>query len=294
MTGTDAVTETEPTAPLYRQATERRVLAVHGPEAADFLQGLLTNDVLQAGPDRLVYAALLTPQGKFLAEMILARPAPDRFLLDIDGATAAGVVQRLGMYKLRAAVTLEPLREGSVWQLWGPGADAVPTRGGAPDPRAASLGRRFILETRAAAEAVEAACRAAGARTAEASDWRRAMIAARAPLSGEDLVPNDCFPLELDFERLRGVDFRKGCYVGQEVTARMKHKATLKKGLARLAIDGPAPPPGAALTKDGKPVGRMGAAEGAAGLALLRLDRVAVGEALDAEDATLTVTELPG
>lgn len=278
------------TAPLlFHKAADRRVLAVDGPEAAEFLQGLLTNDVKKATPDAPVYAALLTPQGKFLAEMLVSRPAPTRFLLDLDAATAAGVVQRLAMYKLRADLTLTPLRDGVVWRLWGPQAEAADLPGGSPDPRDARLGQYCITETPDAAEAVAAALAQAGAQEGSASDWRRAMIAAGVPISGDDLVPNDSYPLEMAFERLHGVDFRKGCYVGQEVTARMKHKATLKKGLRKVRIVGIPPTAGADLMLDGKVVGRMGAAEGEIGLALLRVDRVEEGSALTADGATLYI-----
>lgn len=296
MTETAAETISETTsedAPLkFRRDEGRRVLAVHGPDALDFLQGLLTNDVARASDARLVYAALLSPQGKFLAEMMVRRAGPERFLLDIDAATAAGLVQRLTMYKLRAKVALEPAREGAVIVVWGAGAEQA-AADALPDPRSPALGRRYVLERAADAAAVEAALREHGAAEASRAEWRKAMIAAKTPLSGEDLAPNESYPLELEFERIAGVDFKKGCYVGQEVTARMKHKATLKKGLYRVAIDGPAPAPGAEIESDGRPAGRMGASEGGEGLALLRHDRITPEAVLTAGEARLAILAEP-
>lgn len=276
----------------WRRASERGVLEIAGADAATFLQGLVSNDVNRAGPAAPIYAALLTPQGKYLSDFLIWRPAPERFLLEVDDAQAAGLAQRLGLYKLRANVTIAPAADAEVLLAWGKSAigaaQAVDAAGvwAGPDPRAEGLALRIIAETAAATTALTEAL---GPEAADAASvWRRRQIAARVPLSGEDLAPGDGFLLEYEFERLAGVDFKKGCYVGQEVTARMKHKTELKKGLFRVAIEGPAPDSGAEVTADGKPAGRLGAVEAGEGLALLRKDRIASGP-LRAGEAVLHV-----
>lgn len=274
---------------VHRPA-DRRVLSVDGPDAQEFLQDLLTNDVALLKDGALTYAALLTPQGKFLADMMVLKLSPTRFLLDLHAGTAADTARRLAAYKLHADIALMPQREGAVIVVWGDQAEAAAPRIPA-DPRAPGLARRAILTSVAEADALASDLDAMNAEPADAGAWRRRQIEARVPLPVEDLAPNESFPLELGFDRLRGVDFRKGCYVGQEVTARMRHKAVLKKGLARVAIDGPAPEPGADLEIDGRSVGRMGSSEDGVGLALLRLDRVEAGAALTSGEARLTVLE---
>ena len=249
-------------------AENRAVLSVAGPDAEQFLQDLVTNDVAQATGAQGVYAALLTPQGKFIADMILWRPSPERFVLDIAAPLADDLARRLGLYKLRSAVelALEPqLRVRLVWA-----EDAAATFAmddavaGGPDPRDPALGCRFVTQGDAAPDQ---------ATPAPFEAWDRLRIARGAPEAGLDLRPNDAYPLEYGFERLHGVDFRKGCFVGQEIVARMKHKAELKKGLYRVSLDGPAPQPGAEILSDGKPAGSIGSWRDGVALALLRFDR---------------------
>lgn len=270
-------------------AKDRVVLRVSGGDAESFLQGLLTNDVAGAEAQRGVYAALLTPQGKFLADMILWRPEQDRFLLDADAALAGDLQKRLTMYKLRAAVDIAVEETLAVLLCWAEDggvvaeaetpADAV---AGGPDPRDARLGLRVIMDKAALAPAAEPAASPDGLSGA-LEDWDSRRIALGVPAAGLDLRPNDAFPLEYGFERLNGVDFKKGCFVGQEVVARMKHKAELKKGLFHLAFDGPTPAAGSEVLAGEKTAGSIGSAREGRGLALLRLDRAAavssVGEA---------------
>ncbi|MCT4553282.1 MAG: folate-binding protein [Pelagimonas sp.] len=237
----------------------RKVLRISGSDRVEFLQGLVTNDVsgLESG---LVYAAMLTPQGKYLADFFLV-PAGDEILLDVDADLAPVLIQRLSMYKLRADVQIAD-------------TDIIPARGlgdapegGFADPRTQALGWR-AYDGRASQEGV---------------DWDALHVAHQVPRSGAELGP-DSYILEMGFERLNGVDFRKGCYVGQEVTARMKHKTELRKGLALVEIDGAAEP-GTAIEKDGKPVGTLHSRAGDQALAYLRFDR-AQG-ALSAGDAVV-------
>ncbi|MEL7106724.1 MAG: folate-binding protein [Pseudomonadota bacterium] len=239
----------------------RAVLRVTGPDRAAFLQGLVTNDVdrVDAG---LVYTALLSPQGKYLADFFMVG-ADEAILLDVAAEMAPALAQRLAMYKLRAAVAIEA-SDITVTCGLGP-----PPPGGLPDPRHEALGWRAY----------------GAAMDAPAVDWDALRVEHMIPEAGRELHTGDSFILEYGFERLNGVDFKKGCYVGQEVTARMKHKTELKKGLARVAITGAAEP-GAEIMADGKPAGTLYTRAGDAALAYLRFDR-ATGP-MQAGGATIT------
>jgi len=228
--------------------TARRILRLSGPETQEFLQGLITNDIGKLS-EGLVYAALLTPQGKFIADFFLLRDGAD-VLLDVCEPLADDLVKRLSMYKLRAKVTISPT-ELHVQRGTGPAP-----KGALPDPRHPEMGWR------AYSEAPEAD---------DGSDWDAIRVAHCIPESGVELTP-DSFILEAGFEALNGVDFRKGCYVGQEVTARMKHKTELRKGRRRVEIEGAAPV-GTEITADGKPAGTLFTQSGGHAIAYLRLDR---------------------
>lgn len=240
----------------------RSILKLTGPETRDFLQGLVTNDVarIDEGP---VYAAMLTPQGKYIADFFLVAQG-DAVLLDVDAALAAPLLQRLNMYKLRADVQIEETAL-NVWRGTGPAPD-----GAVFDPRHPDLGWRLYGD-------------AAGD---DGTDFDAVRVAHCIPETGIELTP-DSFILEVGFERLNGVDFRKGCYVGQEVTARMKHKTELRKGLATVEIDGAAPA-GTEITMGGKPAGTLFTQSGNRAIAYLRFDR-AKGP-MQAGDATVTYT----
>ena len=228
--------------------TDRQIYSISGPDRIDFLQGLITNDArrLSQGP---VYAALLSPQGKYLADFLLI-PRGDEVLLDIAAPLAEGTVRRLSMYKLRADVAIAPtalkLRRGT-----GPAPE-----GAVADPRHPALGWRLYGPDEGD----------------DGTDWDALRVAHCIPESGAELT-SDTYILEAGFERLNGVDFRKGCYVGQEVTARMKHKTELKKGLTRVTLEGAADPGTPILTADGRPAGTLHTRSGDAGIAYLRFDR---------------------
>lgn len=240
----------------------RKVIRVTGREREAFLQNLVTNDVgrLKHG---LVWAALLTPQGKYLADFFLV-PAEDSVLIDVAEPLAEDLFKRLSMYRLRADVALETT---DLEVSRGAGA---PGKGAFADPRHPALGWR-----------------AYDGRPDEEADWAALRVAHMVPESGIELVPNGSYPLEMNFEALNGVDFRKGCYVGQEVTARMKHKTELRKGLARVEISGEAPPVGAEIvTADGRPAGTLYTQADGRGLAYLRRGRE---DGLRAGDAEIRV-----
>ncbi|MFA3916123.1 CAF17-like 4Fe-4S cluster assembly/insertion protein YgfZ [Ruegeria hyattellae] len=228
--------------------SSRRILLISGSDATDFLQGLITNDI--KGLDHgLVYAALLTPQGKYIADFFLARQE-DGILLDVAAPLGDMLFKRLSMYKLRADVQITEcalnLQRGT-----GPAPE-----GALPDPRHADLGWRFY------SEATE---------SDDGSDWDTIRVAHCIPETGIELTP-DSYILESGFEALQGVDFKKGCYVGQEVTARMKHKTALRKGLCLVDVEGDAES-GTEITADGKPAGTLFTRSGNRAIAYLRFDR---------------------
>ena len=230
----------------------RRILRLTGRDTDSFLQGLVTNDI--AGlKDGLVYAALLTPQGKYIADFFLRRDG-DSVLLDVAEALGDDLERRLAMYRLRADVRIEP--SGVNLQR---GTGTAPA-GALPDPRHPDMGWRAYT---------------GAPESDDASDWDAIRVAHCIPETGIELT-SDTFTLEAGFEALNGVDFRKGCYVGQEVTARMKHKTELKKGLRRVAVEGSAPV-GTAIEADGKPAGTLYTQSGGRGIAHLRLDRAQGG-----------------
>jgi len=233
----------------------RRVLRISGEDWRDFLQNLVTNDLdkLKDGP---VYAALLTPQGKLIADFILIADG-DGVLLDVAEVWADTLKQRLTMYKLRAKVTIE--ETGLKVKR---GTSEAPD-GAVIDPRSPALGWRLYGDEDGD----------------DGSDFVAIRVAQMVPESDIDLGA-DTYILEMGFERLNGVDFRKGCYVGQEVTARMKHKTELRKGL-RLVHVGEGATTGAEITRDGKPVGTLLTVAGDAALAYLRFDRVGAGMEAD-------------
>lgn len=224
-------------------------MQVTGSDRLAFLQNLLTNDVGRLSQG-LVYAALLTPQGKYLADFFLV-PMGDAVLIDVAETLADGLARRLGMYRLRADVTIA---QSPLHVTRGLGA---PPEGAFADPRDAALGwRRYGPDMGTTPEV----------------DWDALRVDRLIPESGIELLPDDSYILECGFERLQGVDFRKGCYVGQEVTARMKHKTELRKGLVRVRLDGPAAA-GTEIMAAGKPAGRIHTRAGDRAIAYLRLDR---------------------
>jgi len=237
---------------MGERADDRTVLRIAGADRAGFLKGLVTRDPEPVGGG-LAYAALLTPQGKYLADFFLLNRGDD-ILLDVKSEIAASLAQRLTMYRLRADVTVADARM-PVARGRGPAPE-----GAWPDPRDPSLGWR-----------------AYGAQGGPPRiDWDALRVAACIPETGIELVPGETYILEAGFERLSGVDHRKGCYVGQEVTARMNHKTDLRKGLFVVAVDGAAPV-GTDIALAGRPVGRLFTQAGGRGIAYLRFDRAADG-----------------
>jgi len=230
------------------EALGRVVLEISGEDRSKFLQGLVSNDVPAAG-DGLIYAALLTPQGKYLADFFMLGQ-DTRILIDVAAPFADALAARLAMYKLRADVAINASDIQVARGLGSAPPDAL------PDPRHPALGWRHY-----------------GSDTGgDGIDWDAIRVAQCIPESGIELITNDTYILEAGFERLNGVDFKKGCYVGQEVTARMKHKTELKKGLAPVSVVGSAPV-GTPVLAGGKPVGTLFTQSGRLGIAHLRFER---------------------
>ncbi|MCP5074827.1 MAG: folate-binding protein YgfZ [Rhodobacteraceae bacterium] len=245
-------------------ASDRTVLRVSGGDAAKFLQDLVTNDLrnLTSG---LIYAALLTPQGKYLFDFFI-KAEGDSFLLDVKSDQAAALAQRLTLYRLRADVKIKD----SALSV-NRGLGTAPGDGSA-DPRHCALGWRSYSQQQGSAPEI---------------DWTAIRVAHCIPETGVELIGDSSYILESGFERLNGVDFKKGCYVGQEVTARMKHKTELRKGLVRVRVDGAAPV-GTAISANGKDAGVLYSQSNGNGIAYLRLDR-AKG-VMTAASATITLS----
>lgn len=227
---------------------QRKVFRISGTDARRFLQNLITNDVkrLDTGP---VYSALLTPQGKFIADFFLI-PGGNDVLLDVDADASTTLIPRLNMYKLRADVTISETD-----LIVSRGLENAP-EGAVADPRDANLGWRYYGAEDLGTDTV---------------DWDALRVDHKIPEMGRELDA-ESYILEMGFEGLNGVDFRKGCYVGQEVTARMKHKTELRKGLVRLVGDADIPE-NADVISNGKVIGRTHTSAGKRALAYLRYDR---------------------
>ncbi len=236
---------------------DRAVLEVTGEDRVGFLQGLVSNDVNEAAPGRAVWAALLTPQGKWLADFfILAEPG--RLLLDCEAGQAAMLAQRLTRFRLRAKVSVQPTPL-QVYAAWGEGPP--PSGIQAPDPRVSGAGWRILAEGAVTASAAPA-------------DWDLHRLALGLPDGSRDLEPEKTTLLEAGFDELHGISWSKGCYMGQELTARTKYRGLLKRRLVPVQVAGPLPEVGAPVMQAGVEVGMMRSGRDGLGLALLRIPAI--------------------
>jgi folate-binding protein YgfZ len=264
---------------------DRGVVKVDGADARRFLNGLLTTDIEALTPEAARFAALLTPQGKILFDGIVAALPPvdgTALLIDCPRALAANLVERLNFYKLRAKVMVEDLSQAlGVLAAWD-GTGTTECGLVYPDPRLPALGLRVMLPPHLAAEAASDL----GATLVEPEAYEAHRIALGVPRGGLDFAYGDAFPHEADMDQLNGVDFAKGCYVGQEVVSRIEHRARARSRAVPVAYDGFAPADGVAVMAGDRSVGTMGSAAAGRGLAMLRLDRIedalAAGTALSA------------
>ncbi|MEQ9124308.1 MAG: folate-binding protein [Alphaproteobacteria bacterium] len=258
---------------------DRAFLAVTGAEARPFLQGLLSQDVEKIVDGKAGYGALLTPQGKFLHDLFLTA-SPDGLVLECEAARVDDLALRLKRYRLRAKVTIEPMEGWQAGLAWG--GDAFGLAGGSGDrrgvaesrdgavvyldPRLAALGARVVGPADAVARLL------ADLPKADLADYAAHRLALGVPEGADDIAVDRGFLLESGFDELNGVDWKKGCYVGQELTARTKYRGLVKRRLMPVRIEGGAPEVGAAIDFEGRNAGEMRSAVGARGLALVRLD----------------------
>ena len=284
---------------------DRGVVKVVGDGAQNFLHGLVTTDLLNLEAGQARYCGLLTPQGKIIADFLAVEaPAKDGggFFLDVPRVRIATLVEKLNLYKLRAKVIVEDLSEIlgvlAAWDGAAPPSPATPppvTKDAIglcfADPRLAALGIRVILPPhRAASTAAQL-----GATLVDAADYEAHRIALGVPSGGVDFAYGDAFPHEADMDQLAGVDFAKGCYVGQEVVSRMEHRGTARTRAVPLRFDGAPPQPGAAIVAGERQLGHIGSAAAGRAIALLRLDRVAdalaQGQALTAGSTSMRLVK---
>jgi tRNA-modifying protein YgfZ len=253
---------------------DRGVVKVAGEDAREFLHGLVSANILTLGPGEARFCALLSPQGKIFADFIIAE-APARegggFFLDLPDDLANPLVDKLNLYKLRSRVVAENLSEVlGVLAAWnGAGTTAIGLA--YSDPRLPALGLRVMLPPHRAADAAAEL----GAISVEASEYEMHRIALGIPRGGADFKYGDAFPHETDMDQLGGIDFAKGCYVGQEVVSRMEHRGIARTRVLPIRYQGPAPQPGEPIISGQRQIGTMGSASGGHGLALLRIDRMA-------------------
>ena len=283
--------------PSFTILEDRAVIAVTGVDRTAFLQGLVSNDVERAGPARAIYAAFLTAQGKYLHDFFIAEFG-DAFLLDCEAARRDDLVQRLSMYRLRSKVAIEPRFDLCVAAVFGEGSTNMlglsGERGIAAafadgvafvDPRLAAASARALLPADSAAPTLENA----GLAAAKPEDYDDLRLSLGLPDGSRDLIVGKSTLLESGFEELAGVDWDKGCFLGQELTARTRYRGLVKKRLVPVSIEGALPEPGTIIEQDGREAGEMRSGRGTRGLALLRLDALERdSEPLTAGPARLT------
>jgi hypothetical protein len=253
---------------------DRGVVKVSGDDARDFLNGLVTTDMTLIQPGLGRFGALLTPQGKITFDFLITEaPAGygGGFLIDCPRPLAQSLADKLSFYKLRAKVAVENISDTlGVLAAWD-GEPVMKPDLTFADPRSDKLGWRIL----APEELAPRVAAVIGADLAESTDYEVHRIVAGAPRGGLDFMYGDAFPHETNMDRLHGVDFDKGCYVGQEVVSRMEHRGTARTRIVRVILEGAPPEAGASVVAADKSLGVMGSSAAGHGLALLRLDRTA-------------------
>lgn len=230
----------------------RSILAVRGPDSAHFLHNLLTADIEGLAEGQAAYAALLSPQGKIISDMLVLRQG-DGFLIDCAVSQRADLLKKLGLYRLRAKVEIAARDDLAVH------VSPAPIPGGYVDPRAEAIGWRAM----------------AAPEGPEAQGYDAARIALGLADSEADLGSGEFFPHEANLDQLGGVSFRKGCYVGQEVVSRMEHRGTARSRILPVTLEAAAPQKGTEIRAGEKQVGTLLSSAGSNALALIRLDRLA-------------------
>jgi folate-binding protein YgfZ len=245
---------------VFTTLPSRALISVGGADWRSFLQGLLTQDVETLGVGEVRFAALLTPQGKLLFDLFLVGGA-DGCLIDVAADRRAALVQRLTIYRLRAKVEIAAV-DGTVAALW-PAAATAPDAGWSLDPRLAALGYRGY--------GVPAPV---GATVADEAAYDAHRLALGAPDPDRDCPAESAYPIEANFDLLNGIDFKKGCFVGQETTSRMKRRGVIKSRMLPITFEGPAPAFGAEVLAGTLRAGEVATGRDGRAMALLRLDRI--------------------
>jgi len=260
----------------------RSVIAVGGPDRAEFLQGLISNDTAKVGPGRAIWAALLTPQGRFLNDMFVVEDESGMFLIETERERAAALAKKLKMYTLRSKVTVEDRPAGmEVAVVFGPDAEQVLPVAGATafvDPRLPELGVRALAPAGQAAALLKLP-------EAPLAEYEALRLRLGVPDGSRDLIVEKGLLLESGFDELHGVDWQKGCYMGQELTARTKYRGLIKRRLFPVRVEGPLPPSGTPVQRDGREVGEIRSGQGDRAIAMLQLE--AASGALVAENARI-------
>jgi hypothetical protein len=253
---------------------DRGMVKISGEEARNFLNGLVTTDVTLLRPGLGRFGALLTPQGKIIVDFLITEAPSGHgggFLIDCPRALAQALADKLGFYKLRARVAVENLSDSlGVLAAWD-GEFAMKPDLAFADPRSTALGWRILVPE----ELTQKVADLIGAELVDSGGYDAHRIASGVPRGGLDFIYGDAFPHETNMDRLNGVDFDKGCYVGQEVVSRMQHRGTARTRTVRIILEDFAPEPGTAILAGDKPVGTIGSTAGHTGLALIRIDRAA-------------------
>ena len=273
---------------------DRGVVKVAGEDARNFLNGLVTTDVDRLKPGLGRFGALLTPQGKIIVDFLITEAPAGHgggFLIDCPKALADTLATKLKFYKLRAKVTVDNLSDDlGVLAAWDGQPAAQPDLAFA-DPRNGALGYRILIPE----DFEQKLSDLIGAELVDAAEYETHRIALGVPRGGLDFMYSDAFPHETNMDRLAGVDFDKGCYVGQEVVSRMPHRGTARTRSVKVLLDGASPEIGATILAGDKPVGTIGSTAGGKGIALVRIDRVAdaldAGQPLTAGGLAMTLAE---
>ncbi|MDP9195876.1 MAG: folate-binding protein [Pseudomonadota bacterium] len=246
---------------FFTELPDRAMIRVTGADRKSFLGGLLTNDVAGLAEGQVLYAALLTPQGRFLHDMLVLDQG-ETLLLDTEAGRCADLIRRLSLYKLRADVQFrDETTQWAVLALWG---DCPPVPSALADPRHPDLGWRLYVSR---ADQVPA-----GMQRGTFDDYNRHRIQLAIPDGSRDMTPEKSFIMDFGLDALNGISFTKGCYVGQELTARMKHRDLTKRRLVSVRVDSPLPVRGTEIFQDGKPVGEILSSCGDLALALVLRD----------------------
>lgn len=273
---------------------DRGAVTIAGEDARTFLQGLVTNDMALIDKQPALYAGLLTPQGKILFDFFVVA-TPEGFCLEVARSNAGELVERLKMYKLRSKVEiLDASADYTVAAIWG--GEYAPHGNGKPpllfaDPRLPGMGYREMTTLRSDWALGGETCD-----SATQDEYHAHRIGLGVPEGGRDYAFGDAFPHEALFDQLQGVSFKKGCFVGQEVVARMQHRGLARRRVVPVVAASALPDPGVPITAGGVEIGKLGSTAGNRGLADIRIDRVAEfkakGESVRAGDVEVNV-ELP-